>query len=105
MCSRILMSSSRNAENSFVPVYQFDFQSWMTPTRRPPGWIFWPIQLSASSVFFGFLAAGLRFGAACFFGAASAFGLGFGSGARSIGVSLTVMWQGGLWVPAAGARA
>ena len=37
------MSSSRYAGNSFVPVYQFDFQSWMTPTRRPPGWIFWPI--------------------------------------------------------------
>ena len=49
MCSRILMSSSRYAENSFVPVYQFDFQSWMTPTRRPPGWIFCPIYVAASS--------------------------------------------------------
>ena len=37
MCSRILMSSSRYAANSFVPVYQLDFQSWMTPTRIPPG--------------------------------------------------------------------
>src|SRR3989449_11302768 len=43
MCSRILMSSIRYAGNSLVPVYQFDFQSWMTPTRIPPGWTFCPI--------------------------------------------------------------
>jgi len=36
------MSSSRYAENSFSE-NQFDFQSWMIPTRRPPGWIFCPI--------------------------------------------------------------
>src|SRR5688572_24109719 len=42
MCSRILMSSRMYEAKSFVPVYQLDFQSWMTPTRRPPGWIFWP---------------------------------------------------------------
>ena len=40
MWSRILTSSMMYAGNSFEPVYQFDFQSWMTPTRRPPGWIF-----------------------------------------------------------------
>ena len=40
MCSRILMSSASAFLNSFADVYQFDFQSWMTPTRRPPGWIF-----------------------------------------------------------------
>src|SRR3954465_3142530 len=97
MCSRILMSSSRNAGNSFVPVYQFDFQSWMTPTRRPPGWIFRATYLSAPSVFFGLA---LRFGAGCL-GAASAFGFGAGSGARSIGVTFTVMWQVGLWIRAA----
>src|SRR6266540_2088745 len=49
MCSRILMSSSRASGNSFVPVYQFDFQSWMTPTRIPPGWTFWPISFPLSS--------------------------------------------------------
>ena len=37
MCSRILMSSSSAPANSFLPTIQFDFQSWMTPTRRPPG--------------------------------------------------------------------
>jgi hypothetical protein len=31
------MSSLNAAGKSFVPAYQFDFQSWMTPTRRPPG--------------------------------------------------------------------
>src|ERR687895_289529 len=43
MCSRMLTSSSSAEANSLLPVYQFDFQSWMTPTRIPPGWIFWPI--------------------------------------------------------------
>src|SRR5581483_10861829 len=42
MCSRIFTSSSRYAGNSFLPVYQFDFQRWMIPTRRPPGCIFCP---------------------------------------------------------------
>ena len=37
MCSRILMSSSSAPANSFELTIQFDFQSWMTPTRRPPG--------------------------------------------------------------------
>ena len=37
MCSRILMSSISAPANSFLPTIQFDFQSWMTPTRRPPG--------------------------------------------------------------------
>src|SRR6266511_1949551 len=35
MCSRIRMSSIRYCGKSFVPVHQFDFQSWMTPTRIP----------------------------------------------------------------------
>ena len=29
--------------NSFADVYRFDFRSWITPTRRPPGWMFSPI--------------------------------------------------------------
>jgi len=37
MCLRMLMSSSSAPENSFLPANQFDFQSWMTPTRSPPG--------------------------------------------------------------------
>src|SRR5918992_1998114 len=45
MWSRILTSSISAAAKSLLPVYQFDFQSWMTPTRMPPGWIFWPIGL------------------------------------------------------------
>src|SRR5436305_3142988 len=49
MCARILMSSIRYPGNSFLPVYQFDFQSWITPTRIPPGWIFWPISGHLSS--------------------------------------------------------
>src|ERR671925_109087 len=49
MCSRIFTSSSSASANSFVPVYQFDFQSWITPTRNPPGWTFCPISSSSSS--------------------------------------------------------
>src|SRR6266498_3766401 len=45
MCRRILTSSRRYAGNSFLPVYQLDFQSWITPTLMPPGWIFWPIAI------------------------------------------------------------
>src|SRR6476661_5679373 len=37
MCSRILMSSMSAPANSFLPTIQFDFQSWWTPPRRPPG--------------------------------------------------------------------
>jgi hypothetical protein len=37
MCSRIFTSSTRYFGKSFFPVHQFDFQSWMTPTRIPPG--------------------------------------------------------------------
>src|SRR5581483_11049437 len=48
MCSRMRTSSRMYEETSFFPAYQFDFQSWMTPTRRPPGWIFWPITGSPS---------------------------------------------------------
>ena len=44
MCSRIFRSSSSAPANSFLPTIQFDFQSWMTPTRRPPGCTFWPIR-------------------------------------------------------------
>src|ERR1700675_300225 len=43
MCWRMRTSSWRKSAKSLLPVYQFDFQSWMTPTRIPPGWIFWPI--------------------------------------------------------------
>ena len=59
MCSRILMSSIRYAGNSFLPVYQLDFQSWMTPTRIPPGWTFWPITLRPLLLLRGTLGRGL----------------------------------------------
>src|SRR5215218_305973 len=49
MWSRIRTSSSRYAGNSFVPVHQLDFQSWMTPMRIPPGCTFWPITGHLSS--------------------------------------------------------
>ena len=44
MWSRIWTSSRMYFGNSFFPTYQLDFQSWMTPTRRPPGCTFWPIR-------------------------------------------------------------
>ncbi len=40
MWSRILMSSIRYCGYCFLSVYQFDFQSWITPTRMAPGWTF-----------------------------------------------------------------
>src|SRR5438045_1536873 len=43
--SRILRSSVRSLPNSFLPAYHFERQSLLTPTRRPIGFTFWPIQL------------------------------------------------------------
>ena len=89
MCSRIFTSSSSAPANSLFDVYQFDFQSWMTPTRRPPGWTFWPISYSpprfsvflrrgvvfgfAAVVAFGFVARGFRAGFSGWVSAAAGF--------------------------------
>jgi hypothetical protein len=47
MWSRIAMSSSRRSAK-LRSSNQFDFQSWMYPTRKPSGWIFCPISLCGS---------------------------------------------------------
>src|SRR5450755_4292453 len=42
---RILRSSVSSAPNSFLLAYHFERQSLLTPTRRPIGFVFCPIQL------------------------------------------------------------
>src|SRR5438105_9764132 len=84
----------------------------MTPTRRPPGWTFWPIQSLLEAFGFAGDFSALRFG----FGLVVALGrlelLGFFSSAggaaggvsdwRGVStsglVSVTVMWQVGFWI-------
>src|SRR5579862_3292338 len=41
--SRIFRSSVSNGPNSFLPANHFERQSRLTATRRPIGFVFWPI--------------------------------------------------------------
>ncbi len=98
MWSRIWMSSRMYFGNSFFPTYQLDFQSWMTPTRRPPGCTFWPIRppppsssRAVSRARFGFSAVSAGAGASVVVGAAA-------RGVRVVSTfgfwaSSIVMWQ------------
>src|SRR5579862_6004967 len=40
---RICRSSLSSVPNSFLPANHFERQSLLTPTRRPIGFVFWPI--------------------------------------------------------------
>src|SRR5260221_6828082 len=42
---RILRSSVSSAPNSFLLAYHFERQSLLTATRRPIGFVFWPMRL------------------------------------------------------------
>src|SRR5215472_5800917 len=41
--SRISRSSVNSFPNSFLPAYHFERQSLVTATRRPTGFVFWPM--------------------------------------------------------------
>src|SRR5271154_2423722 len=43
--ARILRSSVNSAPNSFLLAYHFERQSLLTATRRPIGFVFWPMRL------------------------------------------------------------
>src|ERR1039457_751392 len=45
--SRILRSSASNLPNSFFSANHFEVQSLLTATRRPIGFVFWPIGYSS----------------------------------------------------------
>src|SRR5690349_11112027 len=115
MWPRMFTSSMRAPANSFFDVNQFDFQVWMTPTRRPPGWTLCPIfgwlllvgvcfGLGLRSLGLGLLrrSFGLGFGLRLRLG--GGLGLGLGDGLGLLGRGLRLGRRRGLGGGLPGAR-